>query len=78
MSTNPHEAAYREDKAQRLARRAVEALIVTASNEATDKGKAFWDLMLKQECVTASDDTKARVVAILRILRPVKMEGWDL
>lgn len=75
-AANPYELNAREAKAQRLARRAIEALIATASDAATDKGKAFWDLMLKQE--SASDETKSRVVKILRMLRPVKLEGWDL
>lgn len=81
MSTpNPHEAAAREAKAQRLAHRAVEALINTANNnlsrEAHDE---FWSALLRNEPnQSASIETKTRVVAILRMLRPVKLEGWSL
>lgn len=73
MSTpNPHEERAREAKAQRLAKAAVEALINTAAGPG-EKNAQFWDAM-----GPASDETKARVVAILRMLRPVKNEGWNL
>lgn len=76
MSTpNPHEEKAREIKAQHLARRAVEALIRTAADSQSD----FWVQLLKAEDYkSTSPETKARVVAILRMLRPVKMEGWNL
>lgn len=78
MSTpNPHEAAAREAKAQRLAHRAVEALVHSANTS-----EEFWASLFKADGSsvdsTASPETRARVVAILRMLRPVKMEGWNL
>lgn len=75
MSTpNPHEERAREAKAQRLAHRAVEALIRTAADTTADGG--FWPKLLQDD--SASEETRKRVVVILRMLRPVKLEGWNL
>lgn len=75
-SANLREAFGRERKAQRLARRAVEALIVSATDEKVSA--IFWRQLLEASGFDhASEETRKRVVEILRMLRPVKQEGWS-
>ena len=78
-TANPHEESAREAKAQRLAHRAVQALLLTAADSTTERGAQFWKALLEDEQTKgASPETRARVVQILQMLRPVKMEGWNL
>ena len=71
---NPHESAAREAKCQKLAEYFVRVLIKTVDGQSPEQWKHA------AQCAgvnTPSAESQARVVEILRSVRPVE-KGWNL